>query len=78
MAREGQGYPCCQHDMMMMMDSLALARKEEKKNTLNSNLFNSAQQFTEYHILSKGGACGVIVIVVGNEHGDTSSNPGQD
>ena len=25
-----------------------------------------------------GGACGVIVIVVGNEHGDTSSNPGQD
>ena len=19
MAREGQGYPCCQHDMMMMM-----------------------------------------------------------
>ena len=25
-----------------------------------------------------GGACGVIVIVVGNEHGDTSSNPGRD
>ena len=24
------------------------------------------------------GACGVIVIVVGNEHGDTSSNPGRD
>ena len=24
------------------------------------------------------GACGVIVIVIGNEHGDTSSNPGQD
>ena len=23
-----------------------------------------------------GGARGVIVIVVGNEHGDTSSNPG--
>ena len=23
------------------------------------------------------GACGVIVIVVGNEHGDTSSNPGR-
>ena len=23
-------------------------------------------------------ACGVIVIVVGNEHGDTSSNPGRD
>ena len=24
-----------------------------------------------------GGACGVIVIVVGNGHGDTSSNPGR-
>ena len=28
MAREGQGYPCCQHDMMMMMklNVLTLAR----------------------------------------------------
>ena len=26
---------------------------------------------------SLGGACGVIVIVIGNEHGDTSSNPGR-
>ena len=26
----------------------------------------------------RGGACGVIVILVGNGHGDTSSNPGQD
>ena len=25
-----------------------------------------------------GGDRGVIVIVVGNEHGDTSSNPGRD
>ena len=25
-----------------------------------------------------GGACGVMVIVVGNRHGDTSSNPGRD
>ena len=25
-----------------------------------------------------GGARGVMVIVVGNEHGDTSSNPGRD
>ena len=27
---------------------------------------------------SLGGARGVMVIVVGNEHGDSSSNPGQD
>ena len=25
-----------------------------------------------------GGACGVVVIVIGNGHGDKSSNPGQD
>ena len=25
-----------------------------------------------------GGACGVMVIVIGNGHGDTSSNPGRD
>ena len=25
-----------------------------------------------------GGACGVMVIVVGNGHGDTSSNPERD
>ena len=29
-------------------------------------------------IKKDGGARGVIVIVVGNEHGDTSSNPGRD
>ena len=31
-----------------------------------------------YTTNSDGGARGVIVIVVGNEHGDTSSNPGRD
>ena len=35
--------------------------------------------FTETTIKSQsGGARGVMVIVVGNGHGDTSSNPGQD
>ena len=29
-------------------------------------------------IISVRGACGVMVIVVGNGHGDTSSNPGRD
>ena len=28
------------------------------------------------HNKKKGGARGVVVIVVGNRHGDTSSNPG--
>ena len=31
-----------------------------------------------FHKFVYGGACGVIVIVVGNGHGDTSSNPGRD
>ena len=33
---------------------------------------------TTIYELILGGACGVIVIVVGNGHGDTSSSPGQD
>ena len=34
---------------------------------------------TKKHVCTKdGGARGVIVIVVGNEHGDPSSNPGLD
>ena len=37
------------------------------------------QQYIEgYYILYLGGARGVMVIVVGNGHGDTSSNPGRD
>ena len=28
--------------------------------------------------MNHGGARGVVVITVGNEHGDTSSNPGRD
>ena len=30
------------------------------------------------HLCTYGGARGVVVIVVGNGHGDTSSNPGRD
>ena len=32
----------------------------------------------KFMIIISGGARGVIVIVVGNGHGDTSSNPGRD
>ena len=34
--------------------------------------------FTIYKPFSGGGARGIMVIVVGNGHGDTSSNPGRD
>ena len=35
-------------------------------------------QTNDYKIVIGGGARGVMVIVVGNGHGDTSSNPGRD
>ena len=31
--------------------------------------------YEDYKVLEYGGARGAIVIVVGNEHGDMSSNP---
>ena len=42
-------------------------------------LFGCGEIIGFYHTTPpRGGARGVIVIVVGNEHGDTSSNPGRD
>ena len=37
--------------------------------------FKSWTRLFSFHI---GGARGVMVIVIGNGHGDTSSNPGRD
>ena len=37
------------------------------------------ENYTQWDQTEKrGDACGVMVIIVGNGHGDTSSNPGQD
>ena len=36
------------------------------------------EQWMFFKIVLFGGARGVMVIVVGNGHGDSSSNPGQD
>ena len=45
----------------------------------------ASQKFIEYDpgkncllLSSSGGACGVMVIVIGNGHGYMSSNPGRD
>ena len=46
----------------------------ETKQILHFDL-NSEGRLTERNI---GGARGVVVIVLGNGHGDTSSNPGRD
>ena len=37
-----------------------------------------APPINDYHPSIIGGARGVVIIAVGNEHGDTSSNPGRD
>ena len=36
------------------------------------------QPINDYNLLLSQGARGVVVIVVGNGHGDTSSNSGRD
>ena len=41
-------------------------------------LFLLLNSFIIYHTILDRGARGVVVIAVGNEHGDTSSNPGRD
>ena len=38
----------------------------------------SETTLTDYKYQERGGARGVVVIVVGNGHGDTSSNPRRD
>ena len=43
--------------------------------THDTDMCNVHRMFIKYIF---GGARGVIVIVVGNGHGDTSSNPGRD
>ena len=50
---------------------LGCVRAKTLKMVLDTSLLNT--QHT--HI---GGACCVMIIVVGNGHGDTSSNPGRD
>ena len=44
---------------------------------MNLKLTNVSPVSPTKLIIPRGGARGVIVIVVGNEHGDTSSNPGR-
>ena len=51
--------------------------ESSEKPTTNAGMKN-LQRIIITIIISECGACGVMVIVVGNGHGDTSSNPGQD
>ena len=41
-------------------------------------LIKTSYLSSAWQLNNPGGARGVMVIVVGNEHGDTSSNPGRD
>ena len=57
---------------------MALALNNPQMLTHPSKSIDSqVPKLTEYQQYS-GGARGVVVIVVGNGHGDTSSNPGRD
>ena len=62
--------------------SLALVHSFNVKTVLLQTIqFSISTQFSSISPIDKtlsGGACGVMVIVVGNGHGDTSSYPGRD
>ena len=47
---------------------------------MGSNFTKLEKKITvvNYNSNTAGGACGEMVIVIGNEHGDSSSNPGQE
>ena len=45
---------------------------------INDRAFTSKKKHIYIYIYIYGGARGVMVIVKGNGHGDTSSNPGRD
>ncbi len=52
-------------------------RSQEKKGKERENP-KLHPELIKYYIADEQTISGVIVIVVGNEHGDTSSNPGRD
>ena len=49
-----------------------------KNQAEHTSLTEYLEQFKQLLIKNNGGACGVMVIVVGIGHDDTSSNPGRD
>ena len=64
----------CNWRLHIFLGSLIKRRYQtERNNQQNTTLLEDVTNCTEL-----GGACGVMVIVVGNGHGDTSSNPGRD
>ena len=44
----------------------------------HTSVGRSAKMYLYQLCVKNGGARGVMVIIVGNRHGDTSSNPGRD
>ena len=58
------------------LKALSLLRPDSELDSFDSHLREQPQPFRYQQIETT--ARGVIVIVVGNGHGDTSSNPGRD
>ena len=53
-------------------------KKSNKRPRISESMKNEQNSLNIIFQDEGGGARGVIVIVVGNEHGNTSSNPGRD
>ena len=49
MAREGQGYPCCQHDMMMMMMTM-FETKADRLTRMNRRCLPQGKGFMEENL----------------------------
>ena len=56
---------------------IPLELKKSTLNLINKHIFNFVRNIF-YWVSNVYLARGVMVIIVGNEHGDTSSNPGLD
>ena len=58
------------------------SKKIQSRNEFNQEVSKYIQEVSKYsqevNTIKKEGARGVVVIVVGIGHGDTSSNPGRD
>ena len=69
----------CTHACECVCEICSNAKKKKNLSIYLSQFFFCTQRYVLGGACGVlGGARGVVVIAVGNEHGDTSSNPGRD
>ena len=69
-------FNCVQTNNWCLIELLVIHSNTWNYLTLLINVYKSYLIYMNK--LDLGSACGVMVIVIGNGHGDTSSNPGRD